>query len=148
MTSIERELPSPFTICTFLPLSLRKLYTDISFCATGSRVPSVHLRSVSHACPCELLLGLFMLDLVVTVVSEELNIWHRFKAQHFFFFPAPPNLGLSLQKTQLPQSGHRQAGHFPHLFLLTPVFTSVNEPMTHQYMPNLYLWLRTGMCSF
>ena len=102
-----------FTICTFLPLFLKKSYTDAF----------VLLDPDYQVCICVYLWTTATRPfLVVTVVSEELNIWHRFKTQHFFFFPVPPNLGLSSQKTQLPLSGRRQAGHFPHFFLLTPVF--------------------------
>ena len=42
-----------------------------------------------------------MLDLIVMVDSEELIIWHHFKAQHFFFFPAP----FILTEKQLPPAG-------------------------------------------
>ena len=45
---------------------------------------------------------------------------HFFSMHDFFFFPGPPNLGLSLQKLHDPQSVARHPVHSRHLLRLVP----------------------------
>ena len=62
---------------------------------------------------------------------------HFFCTHGFFFFPGPPNLGLSKQNLQCPQSLARQPTQSPHLLRLFP---KLREVMVHVGSTNGY-WL-------
>ena len=50
-----------------------------------------------------------------------ISIFEHFFCMHgFFFFPGPPNLGLSKQNLHAPQSSARHPVHSPHLLRLLP----------------------------
>ena len=49
---------------------------------------------------------------MLSLVAGSFNLKHFLVIQHCFFLPGPPNLGLSLQLLQLPQSIARQPWHW------------------------------------
>ena len=69
------------------------------------------------------LMGLVLLGCLACVggwAVLEISL-HFFWMQHCFRLPGPPNLGLSLQLEQIPQSSRIQPSHDPHRFLFTPI---------------------------
>ena len=60
-------------------------------------------------------LGVECVELVFISIFE-----HFFCMHGFFFFPGPPNLGLSKQNLHAPQSSARHPVHSPHLLRLLP----------------------------
>ena len=84
--------------------------------------------------------------------AEVVCFEHFFCTHGFFFFPEPPNLGLSKQNLHEPQSLARHPLHSPHLLRLLPKVSWNSNMKIIGIMLNLPIttesWTRTAwLCS-
>lgn len=118
----NRQLPSPITGCIFLPCALRN--SEIEYLGEQGFIGLGWLFSPKSA----LLDGsrhFFVSKLCLSKqdffgVGRLHSCWHFFFSQHCLRLPGPPNFGLSLQNTQVPQSERWHTEQDPHLLLFVP----------------------------
>lgn len=75
------------------------------------------------------------------LTSLMLGLRHVLFSQHLFFLPGPPNLVISRQNLQLPQSSLLQPEQVPHLFLLDAIGILKLQSCMHYIIVDLIHYL-------